>query len=435
MPELFSCTAPEVRPQVLASVDLAEFAHALSYMPQIWFRPSDQARVLRLGEKFDFPSSDPSRWHSEEPLVDVTTPDGFLNGKQVIYRATRGEGMRREPRLSPPLTNSHNRKQHSQPVESQRATVELYEGAAAFEMRRNLPRLAPALAERGAITGFSRKSRNRMIQMCNRIAYDPENLPLFVGLTFPDEYFQQHEPEDVLGRLTQFTKALRRRFPAVAAIWKKELQDRKSGVMKGDLVPHYHCLFFGHEHKIDYVCQRGKWVDVRPLPDGQWRIRIWALDEAGKRFLYQDETVRAGQKDRFKEWLERTWYECVGSGQVKHFHQGSHVDLLQKIRGVQAYISKYVAKVQDHDSSPYSIGRWWGIVGSENIPWAKRRLVELTDKEVCKVMRTYRRYTQSRAKPGFKVRFGSNTVHGMVEDNAQWSRYLEFVIADRNTPF
>ena len=49
-----------------------------------------------------------------------------------------------------------------------------------------------------------------------------------------------------------------------------------------------------------------------------------------------------------RAWLSLAWYECVGSGDVKHLAAGTQVQAAKGARQVKAYASKlYAAKDTD----------------------------------------------------------------------------------------
>ena len=70
-----------------------------------------------------------------------------------------------------------------------------------------------------------------------------------------------------------------------------------------------------------------------------------------------------------QHWFAVMWYEIVGSGESRHLAAGTGVETVKSVRGVFAYASKYLAKVEDDPATEYeSIGRCWGIMGREHLP-------------------------------------------------------------------
>ena len=96
--------------------------------------------------------------------------------------------------------------------------------------------------KRGQVTRFSLSSRRRLMSWLN--ALTPGVKPFFLTLTYSDAYLNNLKPLDWKRTLKVFELRFRRAFPEGAYIWKLEVTDRKSGVNKGALYPHFHLLVF-----------------------------------------------------------------------------------------------------------------------------------------------------------------------------------------------
>ena len=118
---------------------------------------------------------------------------------------------------------------------------------------------------RGKISGFSRKSRKRMIEQLAKLR-DVRG-GFFLTLTYPDDV--PHTAEKAKRDLAALRKRLARRFPTVGGIWRLELKPRLSGEHIGQLAPHFHLLVFG-------------WVQREIL------VRMW-LQLAWSRIVYETE--------------------------------------------------------------------------------------------------------------------------------------------------
>lgn len=164
---------------------------------------------------------------------------------------------------------------------------------------------------RGKVRGFSHASRRRLMRKIASI--DRETVgtpPIFVTLTYPGEW--PKDPKRWKRDFDVWAKRLLRRHPQCCAIWKLEPQERGA--------PHFHLLVFGVPH----------------------------LDKA---------------------WLSSSWYEVVGSGDVRHLRAGTRVESIRSWRGVMSYASKYTAKVVDEMPEGWQeVGRMWGIIGRKNLP-------------------------------------------------------------------
>ena len=137
---------------------------------------------------------------------------------------------------------------------------------------------------RGSVRGFTKASRHRMLQFFQTIDREKCGMPLFVTLTYPGEWpgnakWWKRDLEVWLARL-------KRARPGAWAVWRLEPQRRGA--------PHYHLLVFG--------------------------LAVLA-----------------------KEWLSRTWFEVVGSGDQRHLRAGTQVQRVESWRRVIGYAAKYLA--------------------------------------------------------------------------------------------
>jgi hypothetical protein len=69
-------------------------------------------------------------------------------------------------------------------------------------------------------------------------------------------------------------------------------------------------------------------------------------------------------------------------------------DLINSQFGIMRYVSGYVSK-SDQTKPGCKVGRYWGIVGRVNIPWAKEQVIELSSDQAKLVRRTARRYMRA----------------------------------------
>ncbi len=269
-----------------------------------------------------------------------------------------------------------------------------------------------------------------MIATQAKIRWNTERLPYFMGNTCPDKV---PDADHVIRAWAKFTRRFERRFPQGALLWRKEIKDRKSGTCLGQWVPHFHSFAYNCAHKFEFQEERGEWVQLRQRKDGGWRLKIYCLDESGKKVLHHCDQIAPGAKDRLTEWWSRNWYEAMGSGEFKHFLAGTCFERIETVEGVRYYTSKYMAKVEESGTSPHCKGRWWGIVARRNIPWAERVVIACTDAEAVKIMRVLRRYVLGKAKRRFRCNHSS--MNYLVSDPAQWERFVEYVLVARNVPF
>lgn len=220
--------------------------------------------------------------------------------------------------------------------------------------------------KRGKIKGFSRGSRGRLLKTVGRLRQ--EALPVFVTLTYPDDF--PVTPERWRRDLAALWRRIRRQWPEAAAIWKKEFKRRKSGVNAGKVAPHYHMLLWipkwVAQEKADWIrhwkveLARHQFADGKDLictaqfgagieakiedkgPDvkvvrrqitgrkGNYEIvEYWKMDginhltdaacEIAERFAGQ---VIEPEK-AIQHWFAVMWYEIVGSGEPRHLAAGT----------------------------------------------------------------------------------------------------------------
>lgn len=269
------------------------------------------------------------------------------------------------------LSKSHNR-----PF----GTITLYRGASLAKVETrgafNDRDQNGAEPKRGEITEFSARSRQRL--RCKIASVCRNELPYFLTLTYPAEW--TWDAELWKRHLKIFSQRFMRRFPTAGFIWKLEFQQRGA--------PHFHPFVWG-------------------IPESEgWRAIIDFISEA--------------------------WFQVVGSGDQKHFIAGTRVEKLRSATAAIRYVSGYASKT-DQTLVGKKVGRYWGVVGTENIPWGPAETIELDERQAKMVMRTCRRFImavnreqrikrvarQTRSRPGDVVSlgwFGYRQVH--------WGKHL-----------
>jgi hypothetical protein len=98
-------------------------------------------------------------------------------------------------------------------------------------------------------------------------------------------------------------------------------------------------------------------------------------------------------------WLPAAWYEIAGGGDVKHLHWhmgalgNQHcVQQVYSKKGVLAYASKYLGKTFEVEGWQ-NVGRYWGIINRENIPFGELIQQEVTYKKAVEILRYGKRFT------------------------------------------
>ncbi len=195
--------------------------------------------------------------------------------------------------------------------------------------------------ERSEITEFSRRSRQRLRMDLAKVDQEKAGKAIFAGLTYPEAF--PTSAEIFKGHLDAFGKRFTRAFPHAAFHWKLEFQKRDA--------PHFHPIF--------------------------WNLSTEGCD------------VR-----KFRTWLARTWFEVVGSNDPKHLAAGTSADVIRSQFGIMRYVGPYVSD-SDQSRPGWKVGRYWGVVGRANIPYAVAPEVEISPRASLQVWRLARRYQRA----------------------------------------
>lgn len=146
-------------------------------------------------------------------------------------------------------------------LDNHRADLEVYEHSLSVRVRQWKQQRKHSGAVRGEISGYSDRSRNRLIGFLNRVVW-PSSRVYFGTLTYPDEFPDNHR--QIAVDLDAFSKRLLRAFPGVGVVWRREWVVRKSGVNIGKIAPHYH--FFAFNVGVDasefWNFVRLAWADI-----------------------------------------------------------------------------------------------------------------------------------------------------------------------------
>lgn len=195
---------------------------------------------------------------------------------------------------------------------------------------------------RGAVKGFSVSSRRRLMLIIGSIKRDA-SLPLFITLTYPSSFPDARASKR---HIKMFFQRLQRAFPGIGLIWKLEPQKRGA--------PHYHIL-------------------------------LWGLD-----------------LEKVSAFVPGAWFDIAGCGDKNHllWHRGllgnQHcVQAVRSWRGVWSYASKYLGKTFEVEGWS-NVGRYWGIINRDNVPFGELVQEEVTRKKAIEVNRYQRRFSGAR---------------------------------------
>lgn len=169
---------------------------------------------------------------------------------------------------------------------------------------------------RGKVAGFSAAARLRLIRKMARVNASEG---IFLTLTFPERYPDAPEAKN---RLRAFWERCRRRWPHVSAIWRMEAQERGA--------PHFHILLFN--------------IPFMPI-------------------------------EKIREWWEEINADLMDGDPIQ-----IDIKKLRNARRVMAYVSKYSAKLEEHQFRHYDAdlflddgvylhaGRLWGVHNKSHLP-------------------------------------------------------------------
>ncbi len=198
-------------------------------------------------------------------------------------------------------------------------------------MTREPPQLQKG--KRAEVSSFSERSRQRLrIKIASVCRANP---PLFCTLTYPVEWtwdaklWKRH--------LKIFSQRFCRRYPAAGFIWKLEFQKRGA--------PHFHPF-------------------------------VWGIGD---------------ELREFRHWISDVWNEIAGDGDPNHLMAGTSVERMRRPEAAIRYVSGYASK-SDQTRPGERVGRYWGILGRDQIPWGGEEQIVLDQSEAIIVMRTIRRF-------------------------------------------
>jgi hypothetical protein len=243
---------------------------------------------------------------------------------------------------------------------------------------------------RSVISTFSKQSRKRLIDTAQQINQRKilQN-PIFITLTYPSVFPTSHS---ICKRhLDSFSKRLNRLFSNFFVIWRLEYQNEK-GTKRG--APHYHLILF-------FCSSNSRVCNIK----------------------------------RFQKWLSLAWFQVVGSGDTKHLAAGTQAQRMRSWRGVIAYVSKYMAKVNQSgipdvmDDLP---GRFWGIFGRSSMPVDKTEFF-IPDDVFYSIRRIFRKVYETKRR--HKYRFTNNTFGmSLYLDSRTSYDIFNFIVSDFNNP-
>jgi hypothetical protein len=214
-----------------------------------------------------------------------------------------------------------------------------------FLYKNDLEKLGKANVEsignRKAITQFTPSSRKRLLKKLHSLSELPSHL---ITLTYPKYY--PADSKEWKRHLDNFRRILFDHYPKAWFFWKLEPQRRGA--------PHFHLL----------GCIGSN-------------INIYLL----------------------RQHIALLWYQVCGTENPKHLKAGTGVEVLRETKGkINAYVAKYMGKIDLTDYEEWSQpGRFWGILGRENLPEVIKVIVDLDKPEYYVIRRLIRRWLKKQS--------------------------------------
>jgi len=194
--------------------------------------------------------------------------------------------------------------------------IDLYENSCQFTNDYDTPRdRPPCWWRRKRVNQFSHASRKRLMRIFSRVRYSELTSPIFVTLTY--HFIHRSQGFRAQKHLNVFMQFLRDTSPHVAYMWRVEMQKRGA--------PHFHLV-------------------------------LWSTDK-----------LKPCDTDKFCLELKNAWHRISQETTRAHIQYGVLISKVQNQKHAFRYISKYVAKEDEHIDEKYT-GRRWGY--SRNLPIA-----------------------------------------------------------------
>lgn len=159
------------------------------------------------------------------------------------------------------------------------------------------------------------------------------------------------------------------------------------------------------------------------------------LTDAAVRAAEGREGVVIEPKEALQAWFAVNWYEVVGSGEPRHLAAGTGVEIVRSMRGMMAYASKYLAKVEDDPAPEYeSIGRCWGIMGRNYLPWSIVEQLTLPPEQAIRLRRAAVHYLKAGRKKKQRHKNRAPGLWWLSSSPVIWLKLLQAIQAAAGRP-
>lgn len=195
---------------------------------------------------------------------------------------------------------------------------------------------------KGIIISFTARARKNLLKKLNSLT---EFSNIFITLTYPS--FFPADSSEWKRHLDNFGRDIRRNFLKSWLYWKLEPQKRGA--------PHFHL-----------IGRMNADIDIH----------------------------------EFRQHISSLWYRTCGTGDQKHLRAGTQVRHIKSSRRmIQSYVSKYIAKIDCTQYPGWSTpGRFWGVIGKENLPVAVPQVFDIDRTEYFVLRRLVKRWLKKQHK-------------------------------------
>lgn len=236
---------------------------------------------------------------------------------------------------------------------------------------------------RGNISKFSKKSRFNLFRTLAKVQGISDRPVWFITLTYHESWTAGNRQAQT--DFHNFLSSLRRHDPDVSYIWRIELQKRG--------VPHFHMIV------------------LPSITDN--RINVSDL----------------------KKHIHQSWHRIAEPNSRSHRVHGIKIDEIFDYRHACAYLSKYIAKVDD-TAAEFVEGRHWGA--SNNLPTSPVQLVSCNEQITRRIIEKLRQWLVEHGKEQYASTEWFNTdraqvvfissdefdaLHDSVDFHCKWPRF------------
>jgi hypothetical protein len=305
------------------------------------------------------------KWWADRGFVmngDLAGPDG--------PRGPAGPEGAEGPPLVSSVIKSYFKKTGKVRLPGVKNKVLIYPGYTEFKNDiRQMPKPDEEKSKRGKITFFSARSRRDMQKRLGQLSVPPS---YWVDFTFEDSTMQGMTKGERAKRSTytlkKFNQMCKVRGIVIEGVWKREWKFRKSGVLQGQLLPHFHIFFNAYRNGA----------------------RITLGEVTGEIMLL---------------WVKATGVKYGTEAHMNALKVAYNPKSFREINSyaeANKYATKYISdnEKEDVDSTPESIGRCWGMLGNPAI--ADPEVIEVGYEGMVRLRRIVRKRCNKTAKGWFK---------------------------------